>query len=171
MSYFRTSLLLISACSTLTAAPSWVDLFNGKNLDGWVQRGGVAKYTVEDGVIVGTSTLNTPNSFLCTPRDYGDFIFEYEFKVDPRLNSGVQIRSQYLAAPIELVWEGKKIAIPANRVHGYQIEIDPDSKKDRWWAAGIFDESRRGWLFPGALGGDAKEFTNQGRKIFKQGEW
>ena len=63
MSYFRTSLLLISACSTLTAAPYWVDLFNGKNLDGWVQRGGVAKYTVEDGVIVGTSTLNTP-----TPR-------------------------------------------------------------------------------------------------------
>ena len=171
MSYFRTSLLLISACGTLTAAPSWVDLFNGKNLDGWVQRGGIAKYTVEDGVIVGTSTLNTPNSFLCTPRDYGDFIFEYEFKVDPRLNSGVQIRSQCLAAPGELVWEGKKIAIPANRVHGYQIEIDPEPKKDRWWAAGIFDESRRGWLFPGILGGDAKEFTNQGRKIFKQGEW
>jgi hypothetical protein len=153
------------------AADTWTDLFNGKDLEGWVQRGGVAKYTIEDGAIVGTSTLNTPNSFLCTGRDYGDFILEYEFKVDPRLNSGVQIRSQSFSSPTELVWEGKKITIPADRVHGYQIEIDPDPKKDRWWAAGIFDEARRAWLYPGALGGEGKAFGDQGRKIFKQGDW
>lgn len=171
MNYLRTSLILISACGPLIAADGWTDLFNGKSLDGWIQRGGTAKYVIEDGCIVGTSTLNTPNSFLCTGRDYGDFILEYEFKVDPRLNSGVQIRSQSLSSPGELTWEGKKITIPANRVHGYQIEIDPEPKKDRWWSAGIYDEARRGWLFPGALGGDAKAFTDQGRKIFKQGEW
>jgi hypothetical protein len=153
------------------AADTWTDLFNGKNLDGWVQRGGVATYKVEDGAIVGTSTMNTPNTFLCTPRDYGDFILEYEFKIDPRLNSGVQIRSQSFSSPTELVWEGKKITIPANRVHGYQIEIDPDPKKDRWWAGGIYDEARRNWLFPGILGGNAKEFTDQGRRIFKQDDW
>ena len=45
------------------------------------------------------------------------------------------------------------------------------SKKDRWWTGGIYDEGRRNWLFPGILGGDAKEFTAQGRKIFKQGDW
>ena len=171
MTYLRTPFLMISACSISMAADTWTDLFNGKNLDGWVQRGGVATYKVEDGAIVGTSTPNTPNTFLCTPRDYGDFILEYEFKIDPRLNSGVQIRSQSFSSPAELVWEGKKITIPADRVHGYQIEIDPDPKKDRWWAAGIFDEARRGWLYPGALGGDAKAFTDQGRKIFKQDDW
>ncbi len=153
------------------AGDIWTDLFKGKDLEGWVQRGGVAKYTIEDGAIVGTSTLNTPNSFLCTSRDYGDFILEYEFKVDPRLNSGVQIRSQSFSSPTELVWEGKKITIPANRVHGYQIEIDPDPKKDRWCSAGIFDEARRAWLFPGALGGEDKAFGDQGRKLFKQGDW
>ncbi len=83
----------------------------------------------------------------------------------------MQIRSQSFSSPTELVWEGKKITIPADRVHGYQIEIDPDPKKDRWWTGGIYDEGRRGWLFPGILGGDAKEFTDQGRKIFKQGDW
>jgi hypothetical protein len=171
MIYLRTSLILISACSTALCAETWTDLFNGKNLDGWVQRGGVAKYTVEDGVIVGTSTLNTPNSFLCTPRDYGDFILEYEFKIDPRLNSGVQIRSQSFSSPTELVWEGTKISIPADRVHGYQVEIDPDPKKDRWWTGGLFDESRRKWLYPGALGGDGKVFTAQGRDVFKQDDW
>lgn len=171
MKCIRSSILLITACSTAFAADGWTALFNGKDLDGWVQRGGVAKYVVEDGAIVGTSTMNTPNSFLCTGRDYGDFILEYEFKVDPKLNSGVQIRSNSFSSPTELTWDGKAIKIPADRVHGYQVEIDPDPKKDRWWSAGIFDESRRGWLYPGSLGGDAPEFTKQGREIFKQNDW
>ena len=100
------------------------------------------------------STAGTPNSFLCTGRDYGDFILEYEFKVDPQLNSGVQIRSRSLPTASEIQWDGKKISIPADRVHGYQIEIDPNPKQDRWWSAGIYDEARRGWLFPGILGGE-----------------
>ncbi len=171
MKHFRNSLLLISACSTALAADGWTDLFNGKNLDGWVQRGGKATYTVEGDSIVGTSTLDTANTFLCTGRDYADFVLEYEFKVDPQLNSGVQIRSRSLSAPGEITWQGKKITTPADRVHGYQIEIDPDPKQKRWWSAGIYDEARRGWLFPGALGGDGKTFGDRGRKIFKQGDW
>ena len=171
MNYHRTSIILIAACGTAMAADDWSDLFNGKDLDGWVQRGGKAKYAIEDGCIVGTSALGTPNSFLCTVRDYGDFILEYEFKIDPRLNSGVQIRSHSLSSASEFMSEGKKITIPADRVHGYQIEIDPDPKKDQWWTGGIYDEARRGWLFPGILGGEGKEFGDQGRKIFKQGDW
>ncbi|MEO5712339.1 MAG: DUF1080 domain-containing protein [Luteolibacter sp.] len=171
MNYLRASCFLITACSSAFAADGWTDLFNGKNLDGWTQRGGKAAYAVEDGSIVGTSTMNTPNSFLCTARDYGDFVLEYEFKVDPHLNSGVQIRSNSYPKETELNWAGKTIKIPADRVHGYQIEIDPEAKNDRWWTAGIYDESRRGWLFPGELGGEAKAFTDQGRTLFKQGEW
>ncbi len=171
MNFLRTSFILIATCGTAMAAEAWSDLLNGKDLDGWVQRGGKAKYAIEDGCIVGTSTLNTPNTFLCTGRDYGDFILECEFKIDPRLNSGVQIRSHCLSSASEFVWEGKKITIPADRVHGYQIEIDPDPEKDRWWTGGIYDEARRGWLFPGILGGDGKTFGDQGRGIFKQGDW
>ena len=153
------------------AAEPWTDLFNGKDLDGWVKRGGKAEYKIEDGAIVGTSALNTPNTFLCTGREYSDFILEYEFKVNPLLNSGVQIRSNSFDEKTELTWQGKKITIDAGRVHGYQIEIDPDPTKDRWWSGGIYDEARRGWLYPGALGGEAKQFTEQGRKIFKQDDW
>ena len=153
------------------AADTWTELFNGKNLDGWVQRGGLAEYKVEDGTIVGISTINTPNTFLCTPRDYSDFILEYEFKIDPQLNSGVQIRSQSFSSPTDLVWEGKKITIPADRVHGYQIEIDGDPQKNRWASGGIYDEARRGWLYPGPLGGETLQFSEQGRKIFNQGDW
>lgn len=171
MTHLRSLLFWATACSTTFAADGWTDLFNGKTLDGWIQRGGKAKYAVEDGCIVGTSTLNTPNSFLCTPRDYADFVLEYEFKVDPKLNSGVQIRSQSFTEATDFEWQGKKIKIPADRVHGYQIEIDPEPSKNRWWSAGIYEEGGRGWLYPGALGGDPKAFTAQGSKIFKQGDW
>src|SRR6266849_3751234 len=70
------------------AAGGWVNLFNGKDLDGWVQRGGKAKYYAEGGEIVGASVPNTSNSFLCTKKDYANFVLELEFKVHPELNSG-----------------------------------------------------------------------------------
>ena len=169
--YLRPALVISALCATAFAADDWVPLFNGKDIDGWVQRGGKATYKVEDGAIVGTSTMDTPNSFLCTPRDYSDFILEYEFKVDPKLNSGVQIRSNVLDKPAEITWQGKQVKIKEGVVHGYQIEIDPNPVQNRWWAAGIYDEARRGWLFPGSLGGDGKAFGEQGKKIFKQGDW
>lgn len=148
-----------------------VDLIPGKDLAGWVRRGGNANYAVEGKEIVGTSVLNTPNSFLCTETTYGDFVLEYDFKVDPRLNSGVQIRSECFDHATQVEWQGKRIEIPAGRVHGYQVEIDPDPKQDRWWTAGLYDEGRRGWLYPGPNGGKERAFTEQGRKLFKQGEW
>lgn len=149
----------------------WQPLFNGKNLDGWIQRGGKASYKVDGDAIVGTSVLKTPNSFLCTEKDYADFVLEYEFKVDPKLNSGVQIRSQCFDEETEVIWEDAIKKVPANRVHGYQVEIDPDPNRKRLWSAGIFEEATRGWLYPGIGGGEGKAFSEQGAKVFKQGEW
>ncbi|MBI3462862.1 MAG: DUF1080 domain-containing protein [Planctomycetes bacterium] len=148
----------------LPAAPAeegWVNLFNGKDLDGWVQRGGKAKYRVENGEVVGSTVPNTPNSFLCTTRDYSDFILELEFKVQKGLNSGIQVRSQAFDEPKKVNVNGKEREIPAGRVHGYQVEIDPS---DRAYTGGIYDEARRGWLY------DLKD-NEAARKAFKQGEW
>ncbi len=127
----------------------FVPLFDGKTLDGWEQKGGKAKYKAEDGQIVGSSVPNTSNSFLCTKKHYSDFILEYEFKVDPSLNSGVQIRSH------------SKPDYKKGRVHGYQVEIDPSP---RAWSCGIYDEGRRGWL-------NNLKKNEPARKAFKQNEW
>ena len=152
-------------------ATGWTELFNGKNLDGWIQRGGKAGYAVVDGVIVGTSKAGTSNSFLCTDRDYGDFILEYEMKADIELNSGVQIRSHEFAEPTEVdLGDGKSMKIRAGLVHGYQVEFDVN-QAERVWTAGIYDESRRGWLYPGPLGGEADAFAEQGRKLIKRDDW
>jgi hypothetical protein len=143
------------------AGDGWVPLFNGRDLGGWVQRGGAAEYRVEEGELVGRAVPGTPNSFLCTDRSYTNFILELEFKPQAGLNSGVQVRSEYLDKPGRVVWQGKTNSIPARRVHGYQVEIDPSA---RAWTGGIYDEGRRGWLV------DLKTNT-PAQKAFKLGEW
>ena len=113
--------------AALAAEGGWVSLFDGKSLDGWEQLNGKAKYEAKDGAIVGTSVPNSPNSFLCTKKHYGDFELEFDVKVDPRLNSGVQIRSH------------SKKEYQKGRVHGYQVEIAVGG-----FSGGIYDEARRG---------------------------
>jgi len=128
----------------------WVSLFDGETLNGWSSiKGGNALYEVKDGAIVGTTVGNTPNSFLTSDKMYGDFILELDYKVDPSMNSGIQIRSN---------------SVPNYRngvVHGYQIEIDPS---ERAYSAGIYDEQRRGWLFP-------LTDNEEAQQAFKQNEW
>lgn len=166
--------LLLGTSDALAAGKNrkkgFVSLFNGKNLDGWVKRGGEAKYHVKDKVIVGNTVPNTPNTFLCTEKDYGDFILTYEYNVHPQLNSGVQIRSQAFDKDRTILVGNKSKKIPAGRVHGYQVEIDAN-KLSRSWMSGIYDEARRGWLYPGQKGGDGARFTEQGQRLYKPEQW
>lgn len=145
--FFTSTWLLLSLL--VLAQPKWENLFNGKNLNGWTVLNGTAEYKVEDGAIVGTSKLNTPNTFLATKKMYGNFILEFEFKVDEGLNSGVQFRSI----------SDKKLL--DGRVHGYQFEIDAS---ERAWTGGIYDESRKGWLY---------DLTNKNnaQKALRKGAW
>jgi hypothetical protein len=166
----RIVLVLVATVALLGLSPArsedkaeegWVDLFNGKDLEGWVQRGGKAKYRAEDGQIIGSTVPNTSNSFLCTKRNYKDFILELDFKVQTPLNSGVQIRSECFDEERTVEIGGKKHKIAAGRVHGYQVEIDPSK---RAWTGGIYDEGRRGWL-------KNLESNDKARKAFKADEW
>ena len=146
----------------------FVALFDGQDISDWIKRGGEATYSVEDGAIVGTSVADTPNTFLCTKRNYANFILELELKVDAGLNSGIQIRSEVQESAMEVMvtnskGEQKKKKIGAGRVYGYQVEIDPS---ERAWSGGIYDEARRGWLFN--LEGDENK---KAREAFKVGEW
>lgn len=111
----------------------WKEIFNGKDLTGWKVLNGQAKFYVEDNMIVGESVKGQPNSFLCTEQLYEDFILEYEMKAEVSLNSGVQIRSNSFRD------------YQNGRVHGYQVECDTSPRK---WSGGIYDEARRGWLYP-----------------------
>ena len=147
---------------------NWIELFDGKTLNGWSIHSGFAKYRIEDGTIVGTTVKSSPNTFLCTQKEYGDFILEFEVLVDPRLNSGVQFRSKI--APEDLTYwlrnekgEIQPKIVPKDRVHGYQVEI---AGAESGTSGGIYDEARRAmipawWIKKGT---DAS-------KAFKDGQW
>lgn len=146
--FVLTGLMLCLCATSILAQSHWEPLFNGKNLKGWKRLNGVAEYKIVDGAIVGISKCGTPNTFLCTEKEYGDFVLEYYFKVDGDLNSGVQLRSH--------TKDGKS----DGRVYGYQCEIDPSIGK----TAGIYDEARRGWLYN-------PSYKPESKAIFRQGEW
>jgi hypothetical protein len=150
LSSARSALALVTAALAASAfAGPWEPLFNGKDLSGWRQVNGTAPYAVVDGAIVGTTVAGSPNSFLATEKTYGDFILEFEILQDGGpTNSGVQFRS--LSDP----------AVMDGRVHGYQCEVDPS---DRGWTGGIYDEARRGWLYPGTLNPSARTAYQYGR--------
>ncbi|HEA23298.1 hypothetical protein LCGC14_1155100 [marine sediment metagenome] len=144
------ALIVMAACDqTPKDETPWIALFDGETLNGFSQKGGEADYEVRDGMIVGSTVHDTPNSFMTTDKMYGDFILELDYKVDSTMNSGIQIRSN----SYPYYQDG--------RVHGYQIEIDPS---ERAWSAGIYDEGRRGWLNPLP---DNKE----AQSAFKQNDW
>tara|TARA_R110001592_G_scaffold234374_1_gene492025 strand:- start:1880 stop:2563 length:684 start_codon:yes stop_codon:yes gene_type:complete len=154
-------LSLATLIGAVAVADDWVDLFNGKDLEGWEQKGGAALYRVEDGVLVGQSVPDTPNSFLCTTKSYGDFVLEFEFMGHPELNSGAQIRSESRPDYLD------------GRVHGYQVELEQETR-DRYWSGGIYDEGRRGWIYPSkdeANEAQRVAFGAQGKSNWKMGDW
>jgi 4-hydroxy-4-methyl-2-oxoglutarate aldolase len=145
----------------------WVSLFDGKILDGWSVHSGFAKYSVEDGAIVGTTVKGSPNTFLCTDRQYGDFVLEFEVNLDPRLNSGVQIRSQIAKEEKVFVFSGRdsepqRRVAPPDRVYGYQVEIATEKAGT---SGSIYDEARRAFMLASTKSDPAAS------KAFKDGQW
>ena len=96
---------------------SWNYLLEVNALNNFRQLNGEASFTLQNGILTGTSKLNTPNSFLATKKTYADFILEFEVRIDYGLNSGVQFRSESLKSYLN------------GRVHGYQCEIETSQRK------------------------------------------
>lgn len=139
-------LMLGLAASAPAAEDGWVSLFDGKTLTGWTQRNGTASYKVEDGTIVGRTAKGSPNSFLCTDKDYADFELELDVKVDNGLNSGVQLRSRERGEK-DVVGGGKKKNDAAGRVFGPQVEIASGGEKGSM-SGYIYGEAMGAWRTP-----------------------
>jgi len=168
LSALTTVILLFTVHCSSSGQEKWINLFDGETLNGWSVHSGSATYWVEQGAIVGQAVAGSPNSFLCTDREFGNFILEFEvFLKDPELNSGVQFRSQI--AKQELVFwfrdqEGnyQSQTIPKDRVYGYQVEIASEAGGA---SGGVYDEARRAMLpfWP--------EAGTPESKAFKETQW
>ncbi len=111
-------------------ADGWQLLFDGKTLDGWNVKSGFATYAADKGAIVGTTEKGSPNTFLCSDREFADFELTFEVKFDDQFfNSGVQIRSKL---------RGNEYG---GRVYGPQVEIAISPG----YAGYVYGEAAGGW--------------------------
>jgi hypothetical protein len=109
-------------------------------------------------MIIGKTVEGSPNTFLCTTKDYGDFEFECDVLCDIELNSGVQVRSHVYTKPSQ---DAKKQTRAPGTVYGYQAEIMTTGAN----AGNFWDEARRTkWL---------DDFANKpgARAAFKDNQW
>ena len=138
------------------APEGWTALFNGKDIDGWVVKSGYCTYEVKDGMITGTTAKGSGNTFLTTPKEYGDFELKFDVLLhDNGLNSGVQIRSK---AKGDLNKYG-------GRITGPQAEIEASPGQSGF----IYGEATgKGWLSPEPKSKDKKVNSHD---HFKNGQW
>lgn len=97
--------LLVAACASSphadppaesAAAAGWLELFDGKSLEGWVTEGGrydgSAKWTIEDGAITGRVDEQGRGGLLYTAQAYSAFEFECDVRMDHPFDSGIFLR-------------------------------------------------------------------------------
>ena len=156
--------ILALALTNLQAEDGWQHWFKDGLGDAKIVSG-TASYKVEDGVLVGTTTDGSPNSFL-VKGPFKDFELEFEVKVDDALNSGVQVRS-HLAKEGDPAPEGAKGGkpLPPGRLYGPQCEIAVNGT-----AGDFYDEARRGTWWS-ILTQTEVVRSDAAKAAFKKGEW
>jgi hypothetical protein len=122
MKYFKLLIILFTAQLSFGQTE---DLFNGKDLEGWVIYG-TEKWYVEDGLLVCESGPDAEYGYLGTEETFKNFELTVDFKQGADGNSGVFFRSSI---------EGTKIT-------GWQAEVAPPG----FDTGGIYESYGRGWL-------------------------
>src|SRR5687768_11375912 len=138
---------LLGCASTAPQEGKLVSLWDGKTFKGW--EGDTNKtFRIVDGAIVG-GTLKEPiprNEFLCTTRDYTNFVLTLKFKlVGKGSNAGIQFRTRRIPNHHE--------------VSGYQADMGDPS----WWGC-LYDESRRNKIL-------AQANSEEVNKVLKREDW
>lgn len=118
-----------------------IELFNGKDLSGWVVHG-TEKWYVQDGVLVCESGPDEGYGYLATERQFKNFDLTLEFKQEANGNSGVFFRS----------------SLDGTKISGWQAEVAPPGHN----TGGIYESYGRGWLIQPEEGLD---------QSLKMGEW
>lgn len=119
--------LPLSAQKPKLPGEDWITLFNGKDLNGWVNIG-KEKWTVEDGTIHGIA-VTRDYGYLQTEKSYRDFQLALKFKCEGDGNSGVFFHTAFKPGTADVT-------------QGLQFEIDCTLMQH---TAGIYGDGR-GWL-------------------------
>ena len=145
---------MVVSSTLMGAEAGFVKLFDGKSLSGWTLVGGHGPgYVVKDSMIV---CPKDGGGNLFTEKEYSNFIFRFEYRIEPAGNNGVGIR-----APLEgdAAYVGMEIQILDNedakykdlrpaQYHGSVYDVIPAKrgalkKAGEWNSEEIRAEGRR----------------------------
>lgn len=146
------SLSLVGS-SLVASETSFVPLFDGKTLTGWTLVGKKGTgYAVKDGLLVCPAD---GGGNLLTVKEYGNFVFRFEFRTEPGGNNGVGIRSPLTG---DAAYQGMEIQILDTE---YKGELKPTQ-----YHGSIYDviPAKRGFLKK-AGEWNTEEITAKGRRI------
>jgi hypothetical protein len=118
-----------------------MELFNGENLDGWIEYGNELWY-VEDGLLVCESGPKKEYGYLATEKYYKDFDLSVDFKQVSDGNSGIYFRS----------------TVTGNIISGWQVEVAPKGHD----SGGIYESYGRGWL---------EQIPEEKEEHLREGDW
>jgi hypothetical protein len=140
-------LVIVLLLGAVFAAAKPSRLFDGKSFKGW--NGNQQIFRIESGAIVGGSLKDkiARNEFLCTDKEYSDFVLRAKFKLlgDPaRANAGIQFRTKRIPNDHEVI--------------GYQADMGQN-----YWGA-LYDESRRKKVL-------AQPNLDELKKVLKLNDW
>jgi hypothetical protein len=140
-------LVIVLLLGAVFAAAKPSRLFDGKSFKGW--NGNLQIFRIENGAIVGGSLKDkiVRNEFLCTDKEYSDFVLRAKFKLlgDPaRANAGIQFRTKRIPNDHEVI--------------GYQADMGQN-----YWGA-LYDESRRKKVL-------AQPNLDELKKVLKLNDW
>ena len=131
---------------------NWVNLFDGKSLDGWhaFNKSGVVKnWTIDDGALVCLgAAIGDTGGDIVTDSEYENFEFSWDWKIDKGGNSGVMYH----------VVESPRYKAPWETGPEYQM-IDDDGYVDK-----LEDWQKTGVDY-------AMNLTNDRKKVMPVGDW
>src|SRR5579864_4060704 len=152
-------LLVLFATTVLAAGatePGFTSLFNGQDLAGWrlVEKEG-------RGYIVETGLIECPadgGGNLFTEKEYANFVFRFEFKLQQGANNGIGIRAPYEG---DAAYQGMEIQILDHDAPMYRGKLRPAQ-----FHGSIYDvvPAKTGFLKPTGEW-NSEEITANGRQI------
>jgi hypothetical protein len=118
-----------------------VSLFNGKDLDCWIEYG-TEKWYVQDSLLICESGPDKGYGYLATRQYFKDFDLSADFKQISNGNSGIFFRS----------------TVEGTTISGWQVEVAPKGND----SGGVYESYGRGWLY---------QIPDDRENILKQEEW
>ncbi|MBL8177590.1 MAG: DUF1080 domain-containing protein [Bryobacterales bacterium] len=151
------AMFLLGACALYPAEDGFTPLFDGKSLKGWqlIKPSGPGYVIKEPGI------LHCPadgGGNLFSEKQYGNFIFRFEYRMEPGGNNGVGIRSPLVG---DAAYQGMEIQLLDDQHAKYKGRIKPEQH-----TGSIYDviPARTGFAKPAGEWNE-EEITAKGSRI------